>query len=463
MNARYNLSKAIRPVALSIIASGYLTPVPAEAGVESSVSSDKDGSSATITYSKTIEAKATINTDKVHQLGKDGKYYFEATEVDQLIREGKVVPVQAIPGTISAMALTPSVPFALNHLAVADKMMMESSLTAYDSFTGLTRSILKGRIPAASMSGVEGNLLDKTPTALLKAENGDASSDVDYLGQDEDSNSYMKSMTDGATAFVSGDWFGLVELYGHYYDQDKMKNMAGFKSSGYGIQMGLVRPVSQDWLLGVYGAWQKLDADVKGHNGEVDTGTWRLGPTLAFSKEGFHAEALVTYNWNTIDSKVSRYKADYKSKEWDAYIRGGYDINLDGLTSGLTLTPEVQFLYANQSRDEYNWAMGMVGKGTTKGWVSRMGGSLTYDRFQMNQPLEVKASLGWQHNDYKPDDIEYMNSKYSYKGYDENAAYYSLGMGTQLTEQLNMNIGYAGTWSENALGHYLQAGMEFRF
>ncbi len=438
-------------------------PVLAEPGVESSVSSDRDSSSATITYSKTIEAKATIDTDKVYQLGKDGQYYYKAKNVDQQIKEGKLVPVQSIPGSVPEMTITPSVPLALNHPAIADKMMIESSLTAYDSFTGLTRSILKGRIPIVPMSGVEGNLLEKTPVALLKAENGDASSEVDYLGQDENTDSYMKSVSDGAAAFVSGDWFGLVELYGHYYDQDKMKDMAGFKSSGYGIQMGLVRPVSEDWLLGIYGAWQKLDADVKGHNGEVDAGTWKLGPTIAWSKEGFHAEGLVTYNWNTVDSKVTRYKADYKSKEWDAYIRGGYAINLDSVTTGLTLTPEIQFLYASQDRDEYNWSMGMVGKGSTVGWVSRMGGSLTYDRFQMNQPMELKASLGWQHNDYKPDDVDYMNSKVSYKGYDENAAYYSLGMGTQLTEQLNMNIGYAGTWSENALGHYLQAGMEFRF
>lgn len=297
----------------------------------------------------------------------------------------------------------------------------------------------------------------------MKAEAADVSSEVDYLGQDETAEVYVLSMSEKAAAFVSGGWFGLLELNGHFYDQDKMNNLAGFKSSGYGIQLGLVRPVCEGWLFGVYGAWQKLGADVKGYNGEVDTGTWRLGPTVAWSRDGFHAEGLLTYNWNTVDSKVARYKSDYKSKEWDAYIRGGYDINLDGVTRGLTLTPEVQLLYASQERDEYNWGMGMIGKGSSKGWVSRMGGRLTYDRFLMNQPMELKASVGWQHNDYKPDDIDYMNSKHNFKGYDENAVYYSLGLDTQLSRRFNMNIGYAGTWSENALAHYLRAGVELRF
>ncbi|WOG29157.1 autotransporter outer membrane beta-barrel domain-containing protein [Endozoicomonas sp. 8E] len=462
MNVRSNLSHPVRLVVLGSIAGGCFVPVMAEPGVQSSVTTDETGNSAIITYSKTMDAKATIDTDRVYQLGEDGQYYFKARNIAQPIKEGKLVPVERLGSAVLSVPVTPSIPDALNHPAIADKIMIESSLAAYGHFAGLTRGILNGRIPVASITGVEGGLLEKTPSALLKVERGHVSSEVDYLGQDENTEIFVLStVSERAAAFVSGDWFGLVELYGHFYDQDKMSNMAGFKSSGYGIQLGLVRQVAEDWLFGVYGAWQKLDADLKGYNGELDTGTWRLGPTVAWSKDGFHAEGLLTYNWNTIDSKVPRYNSDFKSREWDAYIRGGYDINLDSLIMGLTLTPEVQFLYVSQDRDEYNWAMGMIGKGSSRGWVSRMGGSLSYDCFLINQPMELKASLGWQHNDYEPDDIEYMNSEYN--SYDENAAYYSLGMETQLSGQLNLNIGYAGTWSENALGHYLQAGLEFRF
>ncbi|WP_257280647.1 autotransporter outer membrane beta-barrel domain-containing protein [Endozoicomonas sp. ISHI1] len=463
MNVRSNLSHTVRLVALGGAAGGWLIPVLAQTGVQSSVTSDESGNSATITYSRTMDAKAIIDTDKVYQLGKDGQYYFKAKNVDQPIKEGRLIPVQRLDNIALADPVTSSIPLALDHPSIANKMMIESTFSAYGHFTGLTRSILKGRIPAAAISGVEGNLLEQTSATLLKAENGNASARVDYLEQDENNEVFMLSVSERAAAFVSGDWFGLVGLYGHFYDQDEIDNMAGFKSGGYGIQLGLLRPVSEHWLLGVYGAWQKLDADLKDHNGELDTGTWRLGPTVAWSKDGFHAEGLLTYNWNTVDSKVPRYNSDFKSEEWDAYFRGGYDISLDSVTVGLTLTPEVQFLYASQDRDKYSWASGMVGKSTNKGWVSRMGVSLTYDSFLMNQPVELKASLGWQHNDYEPDDIEYMNSKHSLKGYDENATYYSLGIATQLSGQLNMNVGYAGTWSENALGHYLQAGVEFRF
>ena len=139
---------------------------------------------------------------------------------------------------------------------------------------------------------------------------------MDYLGQEKPGReelgqsdvaadhdtfySYSQAVKEGARAFVYGEWFGLMQVYGHFLDQKKVKDMAGFKSNGYGVQMSLLRPVGNEWLIGIYGAWQKLTADLKDFNGEVESGTWRLGPTIAWRHGSLHAEGIVTYNWNTM-------------------------------------------------------------------------------------------------------------------------------------------------------------------
>ena len=463
------------PVKLAVLGglSGFIQP--ALLADEPEVNFDQQNKTARFKYTETrtdvLDLK--IDTSKVWKAPEQDVYYFKAIDVNGDIAGGRFLPIEKIPP--SQLVSARKVSAVLSQPAIADRMMHEASLHAYDSFTRLTSSILRGRIPGAALSGSpDVGLYDQPSSHWLAQQEPDADNAVDYLGQEELGQedaaadhdtfySYSQAVKEGTKAFIYGEWFGLMQVYGHFLDQKKVKDMAGFKSNGYGVQMSLLRPVGNEWLIGVYGAWQKLTADLKDFNGEVESGTWRLGPAIAWRHGFLHAEGLVTYNWNTIDSKAHSYKADYKSKQWDIYARGGYDFDLNYMSTGLTLTPEVQLMYVNQQRDDFNWFTQMVKKGKSSGWVSRLGAVLTYERMQFSQPFELKLSLGWQHSDLKTDDLEVEGKKKKYDYYDQNGAYYSVGLDTFLNERLNMSLGYGGVWMKESLSHHILAGLEFRF
>ena len=409
----------------------------------------------------------SVDTSKVWKAPEQDVYYFKARDINGDIKDGSFLPVATIPS--SQLVSQEKVSAVVSQPAVADRMMHEATLSAYDSFTRVTRSILSGRIPAAALSGVPSHHPGNIPASHLMVQgNQEPMPEVDYLGQEEEEDydtfySYSEAVTEGARAFVAGEWFGITQVYGHFLDQKQVDQMAGFKSNGYGVQAALLRPVSDEWLLGIYGGWQKLSADLKDINGTVEAGTWRVGPTLAWRRGAMHGEGLLTYSWNTIDNKSMGYKADYKSQQWDVYLRGGYDIDLNATSSGLSLTPEAQLLYVHQKRDDFNWLTQMVKNGKTSGWVSRLGATLNYERIQFSQPFELKLSLGWQHSDLKTADLEISGHQKKYASYDQNGAYYSAGLDTFLNDRLNLNLGYGGVWSKNALSHHIQAGLEFRF
>ena len=436
--------------------------VPAIA-IAINVFSNKNGAKTIITNSKIPQGSITINTDKIYRLDKNGKYYFEAIGIDQIIKNGGLVAIQVI---FSAKDLTTSpFLFALSHPTAADKIIMDTEFITYNNFTRSTNNILKWCIATEFITVLKNNHLKKK---LTTAETNNSSFDtIDYLGQDEESYGYMPLLSDSVTAafsfFTNGTWLQLVEIYNNYYDYNSIKNMVGFTYHGYGTQIGLIRFINNNFLLGMYGGWQKLHGKLKNNNGEIDTCTWRLGPTIVWTHDGWDAEGLLIYNWNTIDSKVFQYKSDYTSNQWNIYCRGGYDFILDKINSDLIFTPEVQFLYLHQNRDEYNWALGMVGQSKTQGWTSRLGGSLTYDRLKWMQPITVQASFGWQYNDIKQDDINYLNQKIPNDVYEENSVYYSLNIWSNISEHLNINIHYFSNWSKNALSHYFQTGLKYVF
>lgn len=356
-------------------------------------------------------------------------------------------------------------------------MNQEATFVAYDQFTGVTRSLFRGRIPHDSVVSYHEDLFQTEPSFRWLASNTVAgvaeaaekgNQEVDYLGQGEgEEASYGSRLAEGAKSMMKGPWVTVFQLYGHYLDQDPVTDLPGFKSSGYGIQGAIMHPAGEVWLVGLYGAWQRLTADIRNSDAEVESGVWRLGPTFALGSGPAHAEGLITYNWGKVDNKNN--SGNYSNRQWDLFVRGGYDFDMEHMARGLTLTPELQALYSNQSRDAFNWQYDntRINSASSSGWATRLGGTLGYDRLQFEQPLEFKLSVGWQYNQYTTADLETSdgtnNGRYGFGEYDRHAMYYAARVDTVLNETFNVSFSYAGTWSSNALGHFLQAGVEFRF
>ncbi len=344
------------------------------------------------------------------------------------------------------------------HPAISDRMIINTAMDAYSAFTYETLSILNGRRAQAALGGAQANLLQTTHPARLMA-----SIDEGQVEQQSDDDEGYLTRT--ANMITNTPWFSVFQVYGHFSSQDKDDNAAGYKASGYGLQGALLGTAGEQWLFGVYLAWQSLNAEVRNAEGEIDVGTMRVGPTLAWSDGSWSLQGLITYNWNNIDNKYGGSKSDYKSNQWDGYVRGGYDFDLSGLTPGLMFTPEAHFMYARQTRDntKSSW-LGSQKSATSSGWVSRLGGMLSYDRFEIQQPVELRLAAGWQHNDFKTADLEASKvGKQDCNYKDQNSMYYSAGVDTLLNDQFNLNISYAGNWSSKSYNHFIQAAVEFRF
>ncbi|MGB1271911.1 MAG: autotransporter outer membrane beta-barrel domain-containing protein, partial [Endozoicomonas sp.] len=259
---------------------------------------------------------------------------------------------------------------------VADKMNQEVTFVAYDRFTGVTRSLFTGRIPHNAIVSYHEDLFQTVPPFRWLASNTLDENDnqaVDYLGQREgEDTSYGSRLAEGAKSMMKGPWVTVFQLYGHYLDQDPVSDLPGFKSSGYGIQGAILHPAGEVWLVGLYGAWQRLTADMRSSDAEVESGVWRLGPAFALGSGSAHMEGLITYSWGKVDNKDNRYSGNYSNRQWDLFVRGGYDFDMEHMARGLTLTPELQALYSNQSRDAFNWQYDNVriSSASSSGWAT---------------------------------------------------------------------------------------------
>ena len=395
-----------------------------------------DGKTLEMSYKKEVIKTPKLEADysRIWKVPYGSSRYFKIKNMDEDYIDDNVLAVSVIPS--SEMISASDVSAFISPPVMSDKMMREASMMAYDSFTGMTRSLLKGKIP----------------------KNAFVSEDYD------DDGSYTEQVTRKVRAVTHGSWFSVLRVSGHFFDQDPMNDLTGFKSSGYGLNGALLCPLNEQLLVGLYGGWQKLNGDMRHANGSVEAGSWKLGPTAAWSSGPMHAEGLVTYSWNKVDSKVAGYSGEYKSGQWDSYLRGGYDLDLAGFAHGLSMTPDLQVIYSSQDRDSFNWVHNKMNGASSKGWTTRMGGTLGYDRLQFEQPLELKLAAGWQYNQFKTEGLSTSAGVHQNNSqYDRHGVYYSAGMDSQINEVINLNLNYSGIWSSNALGHYLQAGVEYRF
>ena len=420
----------------------------------------------TITLSQTEKIERTnqvkVDASRLWKTPYGKTYYLKVENADQAFIDNGVLPVATIQ-TDELLSRAQQVAMK-SPAAIADKMVHESLLPTFSHFTGMTRKLLGGSIPANTITGDVGKLSVTRSVNWLASTEED---DIDYLGQElnDQDDSYSGKVKEGVRAVVGGPWFTIVQLYGHYLDQDAANDLSGFKSSGYGLSGALMRPVGDQFLVGAYAGWQTLSADIRHSDGEVTAGTWRLGPTFAWGSGIAHIEGLLTYSWNKVDSKVSGYSGEYKGRQWDTYIRGGVDLSLESVIRGLNVTPEVQLLYSSQNRDSFDWMYNeRIKSAESKGWVTRMGGVLSYDRLQFQQPLELTLSLGWQYNQFTTGDMELEGGNAAVVDqYDQHGMYYAVGVDTKINEALNLSLSYDGILSSSALGHYFQAGLKFRF
>ncbi|PJE80945.1 hypothetical protein CI610_00103 [invertebrate metagenome] len=256
----------------------------------------------------------------------------------------------------------------------------------------------------------------------------------------------------------------LMQLNYGYYSQNETRKTGGFRSHNYGFQSGFMGAVTEDIQLGLYVGWDKSDADIRHTKGTVETMRWALGPVIAWHQNGFRGVGILTYTWVIIDSFFQKQKMDYKSNQWSFMGYGAYDISLSDTVPGLMLTPELQILYSHQKRDAFDsgW-LGVTKSAVSQGFVTRLGGSASYQHTEFNRPLALCFSAGWQNNGFKSGDLKTDTQKFDYKNSAENAVYYSWRLDIPLTSYCDAGMGYNGTWCSKAVSHFFYVMLAVHF
>ena len=206
----------VNPLVLGVIIAAAGTSLQADQSSSSpKVTLSNDGKTLEISHKKEVIKISNLEADtsRIWKTPHGNSRYFKIKNVDEDFINDNILPVSIIPG--DEMLSRADANAFLSPPAIADKMMQEASLMAYDSFTGMTRSLLNGRVPSNAF------VAD---------------------GSDED-DSYGDQIVSRVRSVTHGSWFTVIQASGHFFDQDPMNDLSGFKSIGYGLNAALFMPL----------------------------------------------------------------------------------------------------------------------------------------------------------------------------------------------------------------------------
>ncbi|WP_461535967.1 autotransporter outer membrane beta-barrel domain-containing protein [Spongorhabdus nitratireducens] len=412
---------------------------------------------------------AHIKVDPSQVYNVNGQLFVRATQVPSWLTTvtlpGGVnaipLPLPLVPGASVSVAQPP------NSTVIASRLTIMATL---HSFANLTRQLRQAS--AASRQH------DQQLEALMKKRNVRPEDLPDGARpmldeEDADSNRFVRL---GDQVIEMGPWHTFFNGYGISAKEDDEKSLPGYDLGGFGVDLGIYNSLNESWALGVMIGGQKQDADLHHHKGHVEVDTLRVGPFASWKSGSIHADMAVTYAHNDVSAKQNYSyaigKASYDYQEVNLYVGTGYDISLDEYTSGLMMTPEASFLYVFSDYDKFNEKTSsstlnvrnrQVSPESRGDWSSRLGVSMNYNGLQFEWPTEVFIGAGWQHNHFDDQKIKCDNGGVLKDHYDENEAYYRLGINSMLNNCLSLEVGYQGTHGSNMTSHTFNAGLNYRF
>ncbi len=408
-------------------------------------------------------ATITVDTSQIYKI--DGQYFVKATNIPSWLTP-TVLPGGALGVPLPGPDGTIKLPYPKSS-AVASRLTM---LATMRSFVSLTMQLRRAAAEASNHDQQINAMMKKhhvDPDALPK----DAKPMLDE--EEADSNRFVKI---GDNVIEMGPWHTFFSGYGLSAKEDGEKSLPGFDLGGFGADVGVYNQLNEEWSVGFMLGGQKQDADLHNKKGHVDISTMRAGPFASWHGGPMHVDMAVTYAHNDVCAKqnysYATGKSDYKYQEVNLFLGTGYDISLDDYTSGLMMTPEFNFMYVFSDYDKYrekfaanayNVKDRQVTPDNRSDWSSRLGVSLNYNGLQFEWPTELFFGVGWQYNHFDEQKIKCDNSGTIKDHYDENEAYYRLGVNSMLNECLSLELGYHGTHSNNMTSHIFNAGVNYRF
>lgn len=241
--------------------------------------------------------------------------------------------------------------------ATGDLLLVQQQVTAQNNLAAIGAALAQLAPPAETVSGA-------TVTLPFEIVNQFQNLWQANLSKVRASNMCFTSCDDGLSPCHSPcdpcrpagelNWNGegvWIDGFGYSARQGTRMQILGYQAKTYGGMVGIQRPISEDWQLGIGGGYAHTNITGKGiqRSGtkiETPQGTVYLG----YSHNAWFMDNFFTYAWNHYRgfraisfpgvNRVAR--ASYNGKESSVLLSGGYNFYLN---SGFTISPIASLQY----------------------------------------------------------------------------------------------------------------------
>jgi autotransporter-associated beta strand protein len=209
-------------------------------------------------------------------------------------------------------------------------------------------------------------------------------------------------------------WGGYAKVQGIFVDQDSTSNRTGFDATSIGAQFGLDYTFSEGLLAGVALGYLWTDADLDASLGEIDQGTFRVGPYFSWFEHDWYVDASLTFGYSSIEGKreipalALTADSDYDAYDFTGYVGTGYQLQLK---EDLYLAPIASLLYSHIEFDGFTesgagGANLKVPSRDDDSFRTRLGANLSYRFSELaSQPITY-VYAGWEHEFDDDNDLD---------------------------------------------------------
>ncbi|OED40575.1 hypothetical protein ACH42_15910 [Endozoicomonas sp. (ex Bugula neritina AB1)] len=277
----------------------------------------------------------------------------------------------------------------------------------------------------------------------------------------------------------AGNIYSYGQIYGLKLNQGSENDFTGFDSHGYGLELGAFRQMNSEWSLGFLMGFQNMNSSFKENGGSMKANSYRFGPFASWNSEQWHLNTALTYGWSDLEGKRQdlltgdKITSNPRVKEWNAYASLGYDIPLDHLAIGLTMTPNAELLYINSTQDAFKEKgqgdnLLQVESLNRQDWIARTGIQFSYMIPDYERPQELRAGIGYQKSFMDTPDIHAGYSAGSMQqlkngAYGNSSVYYNLGYSLMLKNDQSILFDYLGSTGNSSQSHALSVTYEMKF
>ena len=271
-----------------------------------------------------------------------------------------------------------------------------------------------------------------------------------------------------------GSWHSFVQVHGVKGDRSEVNGLPGGSISGQGMTAGAFYQLNPEMVTGVMLSTTKSSISYTGRLGSSSVESVRVGPFMSWTHNDLHVDAALTlahnsYNLKRQDVVGNQLKSNASGTEMAAYFGIGYDLHLDNWAQGLTVTPMAELLYVRAPHGGYHeegvsgHAM-RVNASSSRQLIGRIGFEAGYLLPDLENPMEIKARLGMQHQSMDGQSVGYSlngaDGSLNLPAFSENSTFVGLGIQRKLGNNSHINLNYNGTQSSNGLSHGLQFNFE---